>query len=145
MGMSTRVGFAAAALALIISLDTTVAGSATWLANPGSGDWHAASNWTPGGPPNDPADTATFDSSTVSNLLISATTTRIGSIIFKVGGGTPYKITASALEFRGSGITNNSGITQKFVTVSPSALFYLVAAPVPARTRRLSLRRAMAR
>src|ERR1044071_3712484 len=110
--MRKRVSFAAAALGLIIGLDTTFAGSATWLANPGSGDWHAASNWTTGGPPNDPADTATFDSSSVSNLLVSANSTQIGSITFNAGGGTPYTITAFALHFRGFGIRNNSGITQ---------------------------------
>lgn len=120
--MNRSVLLFAAAIGLILRTNPVFAGSATWLANPGSGNWHTASNWTPGGPPNDPADTATFDSSTVSNLLISASTTRIDSIIFKAGGGTPYTISASALDFRGSGITNNSGITQKFVTVSPFGL-----------------------
>lgn len=95
---------------------TAFAGSATWLANPSSGDSHTPSNWTPGGPPNDPADTATFDSSTVSNLLVSATTF-VDGIIFNAGGGTPYAISASALYFFDSGITNNSGMTQNFVVL----------------------------
>jgi len=117
-GSSVKAGIClcAAATGLILSLTTAFAGSATWLANPSSGDWNTAANWTPGGPPNGPTDTATFDSSTVSNLLISATT-RLGSITFSAGGGTPYTISASTLAFFGSGITNNSGMTQNFVVL----------------------------
>jgi autotransporter-associated beta strand protein len=106
----------AAATGFILSLTAAFAGSATWLANPSSDDWNTASNWTPGGPPNDPADMATFDSSTVSNLLVSAST-RLSSITFNAGGGTPYTISVSYLDFFGSGITNNSGITQNFVVL----------------------------
>jgi len=114
--MKTGISLFAAATGLFLSLTTAFAGSATWLANPSSGDWNTATNWTPGGPPNDPADTATFDSSTVGNLLISATT-QVGSITFNAGAGTAYTINAWALDFIGSGITNNSGMTQNFVVL----------------------------
>jgi autotransporter-associated beta strand protein len=107
----------AVATGLLFSLTTAFAGSATWLANPGSGDWNAASNWTPGGPPNNEADMATFDSSTVNSLLISATTF-VDGMTFNPGGETSYTIGAyRSLDFFGSGITNNSGITQNFVVL----------------------------
>jgi autotransporter-associated beta strand protein len=114
--MNKSIGLFAGVIGLILSFSSAFAGSATWLANPSSGDWNTATNWTPGGPPNDPADMATFDSSTVSNLMIFATT-RISSITFNAGGGTPYTISASTLDFLGSGITNNSGMTQNFVVL----------------------------
>jgi hypothetical protein len=31
---------------------TALAGSATWLTNPGSGNWNSATNWTPATVPN---------------------------------------------------------------------------------------------
>src|SRR5690349_7673291 len=46
------------------------AGSATWSANPVSGDWNTAANWTPATVPNGPGDTATFLTSNLTDLLI---------------------------------------------------------------------------
>ena len=111
-----KLGFClfAVALGLILNSRPAVAGSATWLTNPGSGDWNTTANWTPGGPPNDPADFATFGSSAVSELWLSART-QVGSIIFSPSGDTTYTISAFWLILSGSGITNNSGITQNFV------------------------------
>jgi autotransporter-associated beta strand protein len=115
--VKTGICLCAAATGLFLSLTTAFAGSATWLANPSSGDWNAATNWTPGGPPNDRADIATFDASAVSNLWLSADT-QVSSITFNPGAETPYTISASAgLGFFGSGITNNSGIMQNFVVL----------------------------
>src|SRR5205823_1426184 len=52
-----------AAPVLLLSIQTSHAGSATWQATPATGDWNTAANWTAGGPPNGSADTATFASS----------------------------------------------------------------------------------
>ncbi len=103
-------------MGLILSLGPVFAGSATWLFTPGNGDWNTAGNWTPGGPPNGAADTATFQSSTVNAVSIS-TNTEIDGIIFSPGAS-GFSITASPtfrLTISGSGIANDSGITQNFV------------------------------
>ncbi len=102
------------ALVLGLAFSPAFAGSATWLANPVSGDWNTAGNWTAGGPPNSMADMATFDSSAVSNLWLSATSL-VDGVTFNSSAGTAYTIRASALEMFGPGIINNSGITQNFV------------------------------
>jgi autotransporter-associated beta strand protein len=112
--MNKSIGLLAAGLGLILSSSSAFAGSATWLANPVSGDWNTAGNWTPGGPPNGPADTATFEASTLSDLSLSAQT-RVSRITFNSGGGTAYTINAFWLIIGGSGIANNSGVTQNFV------------------------------
>jgi autotransporter-associated beta strand protein len=92
--------------------------SAQWDLNPISGDWNTAANWTPMGIPNGPADTATFGLSNTTNVSISANT-EVNGIIFTAVATNPYTITASApftLRLTGTGITNNSGSTQHFVT-----------------------------
>jgi len=96
-----------------------VSGSATWLASPVSGDWNTAANWTAGGPPNGSADTATFASSNITGVSLSLNT-EVNGIVFNAGAS-PFTITASAtlaLTISGVGITNNSGITQNFVTAT---------------------------
>jgi autotransporter-associated beta strand protein len=111
---------AAAILPLLLSTaSSSFAGSATWLASPANGDWNNPANWTAGGPPNGPADTATFASSNITRVSISALTgVEVNGIVFNAGAS-PFTITAkpaSALTVSGVGITNNSGITQNFVT-----------------------------
>lgn len=94
-------------------------GSATWLASPATGDWNTAANWTAGGPPNGSADTATFASSNITGVSLSLNT-EVNGIVFNAGAS-PFTITASAtfaLTISGVGITNNSGITQNFVTAT---------------------------
>jgi hypothetical protein len=94
------------------------AGSATWDLTPASGDWNTAGNWTPATVPNGSGDTATFDLSNTTNVSISATT-EVNGITFTSAATNPYTITASpssTLSLSGTGITNNSGTTQNFVT-----------------------------
>jgi hypothetical protein len=114
---------AAAALLLLLSApSTTFAGSATWSPAPGSGDWNTPGNWVIGGPPNGPLDTATFAISTQTAVSISANT-EVNGITFNAAASA-FTITASpgfALSISGLGITNNSGITQNFVTAVGSA------------------------
>jgi len=99
------------------------ADSAQWILNPISGDWNTAANWTPMTIPNGPGDTATFDLSNTTNVSISANT-EVNSITF-TSGARAYTITAingtltGALTLSGTGIANNSGVIQNFVTYPP--------------------------
>jgi autotransporter-associated beta strand protein len=105
-----------AALLVLLTATSIYAGSATWLASPATGDWNTTGTWTAGGPPNGPADTATFASSSITGVSISANT-EVNGIVFNAGGS-PFTITASptfTLTISGVGITNNSGIMQNFV------------------------------
>ena len=93
------------------------AGSASWLFNPGSGDWNTASNWNPATIPNATADTATFATSNIASVSVTANT-EVNGLVFSAGASA-FIVTAqptSTLTISGTGITNNSGITQTFAT-----------------------------
>ncbi|PYK09548.1 MAG: hypothetical protein DME65_11740 [Verrucomicrobia bacterium] len=104
-------------LLLLSTVSSTFADSANWKMRPATGDWNHAANWTPPTIPNGPAETATFQSSNVTDVLLSADT-EVDGIVFGAGASA-FTITASprfALTISGVGITNNSGIPQNFVT-----------------------------
>ncbi len=110
---------ASAILAILLSISTSFAGTATWKASPGSGDWNTASNWTPSTIPNDSSDTATFAFSNTTGVSLSAVT-QFNGLVFNAGASA-FTITVSSsfpLTITGVGITNNSGITQNFVTTT---------------------------
>ena len=93
------------------------AGSAQWDAMPASGDWNTANNWTPATVPNGSSDTATFDVSNTTSVSLSSNT-EVNGITFN-SGASPYTITANpgvTFIISGSGVTNNSGVTQNFIT-----------------------------
>ena len=80
-------------------------------------------NWTPIGVPNGPADIATFGLSHTTDVSISANT-EVNGITFTSAATNPYTITASPglnLTISGTGIINNSGATQNFVTAGDAA------------------------
>src|SRR5207245_8492812 len=92
---------------------------ATWKSTPGSGDWNTATNWTAGGPPNGPTDTATFTLSNTTGVSLSANT-EVDGIVFN-GAASAFTITAGptlTLTVSGAGIPNNSGVAQNFVTTA---------------------------
>ena len=97
------------------------AGSAIRALNPGSGDWNTAANWTSATVPNGASETAFFDLSNTTELLISANT-EVNGIVFDSNAGlSPFTITASpgfTFTISGVGITNNSGVNQTFKTVA---------------------------
>jgi len=108
-------------LFLILASATAFAGSATWNLNPTSGDWNTAVNWTPATVPSEPADTATFGVSNITNISNDTLhDIEIDGIVFNPGasaftiafGNSSFDENYS---FNGVGITNNSGITQNFV------------------------------
>jgi autotransporter-associated beta strand protein len=116
---------AAAILTLLLSTaSSSFAGSATWLASPANTDWNSAVNWTAGGPPNGPADTATFATSNIRRPFI-ASNTEVNGIVFNPGASA-FTIanappTSPTLTISGAGITNNSGIVQNFAFESGGA------------------------
>jgi autotransporter-associated beta strand protein len=116
--MNTLIAAAIRCSLMFLVPAVAYAGSAQWDLDPISGDWNTAANWTPNGVPKGPADVATFDLSHTTDVSISANT-EVNSIIFSPAATNPYTITASpgfTLTLSGVGITNNSGITQNFVT-----------------------------
>jgi autotransporter-associated beta strand protein len=116
---------AAAILTLLLAAaSSSFAGSATWLASPANTDWNSAVNWTAGGPPNGPADTATFATSNIRRPFI-ASNTEVNGIVFNPGASA-FTIanappTSPMLIISGAGITNNSGIVQNFAFESGQA------------------------
>ena len=104
-------------LVLLLSIQSSHAGSATWKVTPATGDWNTATNWTAGGPPNGSADTATFATSNRTAVSIS-TQTEVDGIVFNPGASA-FTITdppGFALVISGAGIANNSDVGQNFVT-----------------------------
>ncbi len=101
---------------LLLAVSAVYADSATWNVHPVDGDWSNPANWTPATVPNGPSDTATFASSGVTDVSISALV-QLDGIVFDVGADafTITNIPRVVLTIRGAGITNNSGVLQNFV------------------------------
>jgi autotransporter-associated beta strand protein len=109
------------------------AGSATWKASPGSGNWNVAANWTPATIPNGAADTATFAVSNIRRVFFAADT-EVNAIVFNAGAS-PFTLVnqAPTLTISGNGITNNSGIVQNF-TPGPGQIIFTNSATAGALT-----------
>jgi hypothetical protein len=110
------------AFVLMLSIQASQAGSATWNLSPGSNDWNTNTNWTPNsGYPNGASDTATFALSNTTGVSISAIT-EVKDITFTSAATNAYIVTVSPTHELtisaggGTGMVNNSGITQSFVT-----------------------------
>jgi len=123
-------------LVFLLPTQFTRAGSATWNLNPSNGDWEMSRNWTPKTVPNGPDDIATFGVSNVTDLILSFQfDNEVNGIVFNAGAS-PFAITVASdssseyvLTLSGVGITNNSGITQNFITdsaenASPGAIHF---------------------
>lgn len=102
-------------------LSVVYADSATWNLNPTSGQWNTPDNWTPATVPNGPSDVATFGISNQTNVLLVRSAV-VDSIVFDAGASA-FTVTSMArpesganLSFAGTGVINNSGINQTFVT-----------------------------
>jgi autotransporter-associated beta strand protein len=110
-----------ATVILLFTIGSAFAGSATWSASPANGNWNSASNWSPMTVPDGPDDTATFGSSSITDISASQDT-EVNDIVFNPGAsaftisagpGTPDE--PQFLTISGAGVTNNSGIMQNFV------------------------------
>ena len=81
---TTCIFFLATVTLFLLLAQSSFAGSATWLASPAAGDWNTAGNWTAGGPPNGSADTATFATSNITGVSISAFA-EVTGVVFNAG------------------------------------------------------------
>ena len=111
------------AAAVALCLTPGIGRGQTWT-GASDGNWNNAANWNPATVPNSFNATATFGVSGTTTISLSSTTT-IGNITFSASATSPYTLdlaptNASTLELliNGTGITNNSGATQNFVTAS---------------------------
>jgi hypothetical protein len=105
---------------------TSKGDSATWSLSPANNLWRNAANWTPATEPDGENDVATFGVSNVTSLILTApyetvSDVELGDLVFQ-SGASPYMLTIrpvvgadSILDFYGSGITNNSLVTQTLV------------------------------
>ena len=111
-------------LVVMFSLQSSQAGSASWKPHPTSGDWDNVANWRPKTIPNGPTDTATFGISDTTDVSLTAEETELNGIAFAPGANafTISPAYPNNLDFMGFGITNNSGVTQNFVTNSIGGL-----------------------
>jgi autotransporter-associated beta strand protein len=118
--LSRRSLLPAIVLLAVAIASTAFAGSATWKTSPATGNWNTVTNWTAGGPPNGPSDTATFATSNKTVVSLSADT-EVNGIVFNAGASA-FTITTSSgffvLTISGAGISNNSGITENFVNLA---------------------------
>jgi outer membrane autotransporter protein len=95
-----------------LGADVAHAQDATWLLNPGTGDWNTAGNWTP---VTVPSNTAIFGASNTVSLTFSASPTSINTIQFNAGApGYTFNVTGT-LDINGTGIVNNSSNTPSFL------------------------------
>ena len=122
--LGTSAPFVALVL-LSLSAQSVWAGSATWKANPPTGDWHTATNWSPQAVPDGATDTATFGTTSKTAISISDandTLTDLAGITFNAGASA-YTFTlpqGNYLYFEGAGVINNSGVTQT-IALAPYA------------------------
>jgi autotransporter-associated beta strand protein len=126
--MKTPVLSCGIILTLVLgALNAVYADSATWNANPVDNNWNNPANWTPAIVPNGPNDIATFGVSSTTEVSINASI-EVNSIVFSPGASA-FTITlptggSSGLTISGAGITNDSGITQNFVTYAHDISFH---------------------
>ena len=111
-----------AAAVLLLTAQISLAGSATWLLSPQDSAWENANNWTPGGPPNGPSDIATFAQSSQTGVNIS-TSEEVNSIVFTSGSASFTFLHLADIGWRqliisGTGVTNNSSVSQTFVAAN---------------------------
>ena len=89
----------------------------TWTGTT-DGNWNNTGNWNPATVPNSSGATATFGLSNTNAITLSAST-EVNSITFTSNATSTYTITVAptlSLTISGAGLTNNSGITENFVT-----------------------------
>ena len=106
---------------------TGAGGSATWAAQPSSGDWNTAANWVPAGVP---TNTAVFGPSSQTTIGFGPGTGATVAEIAFVSGAPPYAFVFGSpapnvplLTITGDGISNGSTNAQRLIVAS-SAVTY---------------------
>jgi len=108
-----------------IAQSSGYAGSATWNRNPPSSDWNDPLNWTPATVPNGASDIASFGFTNRTKVAISAGV-EVASIVFEPGASA-YTIRTTmhlGMGLTGTGIVNDSGITQNLLVTNSSVLSF---------------------
>ena len=128
--MRIRLLATTAAVALLAATSAR-AQNATWLLNPGSGIFNAATNWTP---PAVPTNTATFGASNTTSILFLPsflTVNSIGTLQFNPGAPaysfTTFPPLFTEIRITGAGIVNDSSNPPTFIVGSQANLFFLNA------------------
>jgi hypothetical protein len=113
-----------AAVVLLLTAQISLAGSARWLLSPQDSAWENLSNWTAGGPPDGPSDTATFGPSSLRDVNISSSV-EVNSIVFASNSDSfTFNISPECLGctppggeliFSGTGIQQQNSVLQTFV------------------------------
>ena len=119
------------AAVLLLSAQISLAGSATWLLSPQDYAWENANNWTPGGPPNGPSDTATFAQSSQRDVNVS-TSEEVNSFVFASNsaayvfsiGACNGASCAGQLIISGTGVNNNSSVGQNFQAANEGQIIF---------------------
>src|SRR5436190_8467377 len=118
-----------AAVVLLLTAQVSLAGSATWLFSPQDSAWENANNWTPGGPPNGPSDTATFAQSSQTDVNIS-TSEEVNSIVFTSDSDSftlnipPDGAFGGELIISGTGVINNNSVLQTFIAQNGGQIIF---------------------
>ena len=111
---------------LLLTAQISLAGSATWLLSPQDSAWENANNWTPGGPPNGPSDTATFAQSSQTFVAIS-TSEEVNSIVFTSDSASfGLSILGSGVQLiiSGVGVINNNSVSQRFHAANEGQIIF---------------------
>lgn len=103
-------------------------GNATWAAQPSSGDWNTAANWTPAVVP---TGAATFGPSSQTQVGFGPGSNDTVAAIAFVPGAPPYTFVfeapapaTPALTITGDGISNGSSNAQRFVVASSAVSYH---------------------
>ena len=114
---------------LVVTSQLIYAGSATWSLNPPGSDWNSKLNWTPNTVPNGSADIASFGLSN-GTAVSSRGDIEIASVVFNAGASA-FNITTKGqhggsadLSISGTGVTNNSEVSQNFIVESAGAILF---------------------
>ncbi len=81
-----------AAAVMVLTAQISFADGASWRSSPQDSAWENPNNWTLGGPPNGPADSATFTRSCQTEIGISSSV-EVNSIVFTSAAGSADSFT----------------------------------------------------
>ena len=121
-----RIGFGGLLLLLFViypGVPEAHAQNATWLLNPGSGDFNTAGNWSPAIVP---VDTATFGASNTTTITVSSNA-NVGTLDFLAGAPAYFFNISPSRELfiNGAGIVNNSSNRPTFNNLRFSRITFL--------------------
>lgn len=94
----------------------------TWLSSPVTTDWNTSGDWDTGTVPNSTSATATFGTSSVTSLSLSAAVT-LDTLLFNGTSSFGILTDGNSMVLAGSGINNVSGVQQTLINNGGNVLF----------------------